>query len=336
LDNIFGKKSMALSNIVSNVSGLRSSTSNTILNVSGSIIASFLGKKMLSEGLSLNSLIQWLESHKHEIEDLLPAGFTQIKASNNEDASAFNEDTIEEESTKKWMLPLILFGLISIGIWYWVEGCNQENEVHNEIAAEVLDSASASISDAANLAANQVGNKIDEMADTTLGKIDENGNWLAKKGDSIKLKLDNGIEIDAFKNSLEDKFYSFIKDPTATAGKDVWFEFNDLLFNTGKSTLKHSSSTQISNIVEILKAYPDLKIKLGGYTDNVGDSIDNVKLSENRAKAVYNLLLNKGVNKSSFDTKPYEGYGSLHPVAENSTAVGRAQNRRISISVREK
>jgi K(+)-stimulated pyrophosphate-energized sodium pump len=100
--------------------------------------------------------------------------------------------------------------------------------------------------------------------------------------------------------------------------------------------LKDTAVIQLQNTVAILKAYPAVVVKLGGYTDNTGDSLVNVKLSESRAKAVYNQMISKGLTVSSFDTKAYEGYGPLFPVAENTTLEGRGQNRRISISVRAK
>ena len=127
-----------------------------------------------------------------------------------------------------------------------------------------------------------------------------------------------------------------IKDPSAKPGDEVWFNFEDLLFETGKSTLKRGSTKQLNNTCEILKAYPEVKIKLGGYTDNSGDSTKNFRLSAARAKSVFEAMLNKGITKASFDAQPYEGYGPKHPVADNSTEEGRARNRRISLSVRAK
>jgi outer membrane protein OmpA-like peptidoglycan-associated protein len=132
--------------------------------------------------------------------------------------------------------------------------------------------------------------------------------------------------------------YNFIQDPTAAvASNAVWFNFDDLLFESGKSSLKNNSIGQLNNLGELLKAYPNVKIKLGGYTDNTGDSAKNVKLSDQRARTVYNQLLNKGVSKSSFaEAKPYEGFGPQFAVADNTTEEGRAQNRRIAVSIRAK
>jgi outer membrane protein OmpA-like peptidoglycan-associated protein len=239
--------------------------------------------------------------------------------------------------TMKWMMPIILLALLGVGIFVWLKGCN--NELKQEKTA--LNEAGNSISSAADSAANAISNTTDSATtsaatSTSIGKLDAAGNWIATKGAAIKIKLVNGTELDATKGSLEDRLYQFITDPAAQPGKDIWFNFEDLLFDSGKSTLKDTAVTQLKNTVAILKAYPAVVVKLGGYTDNTGDSLVNVKLSESRAKAVYNQMISKGLTASSFDAKAYEGYGPLFPIAENTTLEGRGQNRRISISVRAK
>lgn len=76
-----------------------------------------------------------------------------------------------------------------------------------------------------------------------------------------------------------------------------------------------------------------MHVKIGGYTDNTGDPTTNKSLSEARAKNVMDALVSKGVDASRLDT---EGYGDQHPVADNSTEEGRAQNRRIALRVTQK
>ena len=83
----------------------------------------------------------------------------------------------------------------------------------------------------------------------------------------------------------------------------------------------------------ILAAYPAVKLKIGGYTDNVGDPAFNKQLSEQRAANVRAALVGQGVAP---DRLASEGYGDQFPVADNATAEGRAQNRRISMRVAEK
>jgi outer membrane protein OmpA-like peptidoglycan-associated protein len=106
-----------------------------------------------------------------------------------------------------------------------------------------------------------------------------------------------------------------------------------LLFESGSATLKPESQEQLRNIAEILKAYPNVKVKIGGYTDNVGDPAFNMKLSQDRATNVMNELVILGVASNRLEA---EGYGEKHPVANNSTEEGRAKNRRISLQVNSK
>ena len=115
--------------------------------------------------------------------------------------------------------------------------------------------------------------------------------------------------------------------------KETWFDFDRLLFQTGSSKLKPESQEQLENVAAILKAYPKVKVKIGGYTDNTGDSVANLKLSTERAESVRKSLEELGVEASRLSS---EGYGEEHPVASNDSEEGRAKNRRISLRVTEK
>ena len=86
-------------------------------------------------------------------------------------------------------------------------------------------------------------------------------------------------------------------------------------------------------MVEILKAYPAVELKLGGYTDNVGDPAFNLKLSGDRAKSVMDEMIKMGIAKDRLES---EGYGEQFPVASNDTEEGKAQNRRIAVRVTKK
>jgi K(+)-stimulated pyrophosphate-energized sodium pump len=105
----------------------------------------------------------------------------------------------------------------------------------------------------------------------------------------------------------------------------------NLYFETGSSDLKAGSDVQLNNLAEILNAYPDVKIKLGGYTDNTGNEESNQKLSNLRAQTAKLKLLELGI---SSDRVEAEGYGSQHPVCEaNDTDECKAKNRRIDVRV---
>lgn len=144
--------------------------------------------------------------------------------------------------------------------------------------------------------------------------------------------LSTGYMIKSAKDGLESKLVTFIEssDPIS---KDLWFTMDGIQFDTAKATIRKESQPQIDNIAEIMKAFPKVKIKIGGYTDNTGKAAGNLKLSKNRANAVKTALVKKGTAAARIEA---EGYGSEHPVASNDTPEGRQQNRRIDVRVTEK
>lgn len=103
----------------------------------------------------------------------------------------------------------------------------------------------------------------------------------------------------------------------------VNFEFN-------KSTLTPEASPILEHAVEMLKENPDLKVEIQGYTDNVGSDAYNQKLSEARANTVKDYLTQKGIEASRLTAV---GFGKSNPIADNNTAAGRAQNRRVEFKV---
>jgi len=144
----------------------------------------------------------------------------------------------------------------------------------------------------------------------------------------------NGMKLNiaASGNPVESSLLKFIQSDKAV-NKDTWFDFDRLLFETGSANLEPNSMEQLENVAEILKAYPAVSVKLGGYTDNTGDAAANLKLSSERAQSVKKSLSDLGIKSSRLES---EGYGEEHPVASNDTEQGRAQNRRISIRVTKK
>jgi outer membrane protein OmpA-like peptidoglycan-associated protein len=132
---------------------------------------------------------------------------------------------------------------------------------------------------------------------------------------------------------MEDKLLAWIQDPSKTVEVVTWFDFDRLLFDTNSATLQPSSQEQLINIATILKAYPNVHIKIGGYTDNTGDPSANQALSQQRAESVERELVGMGI---SADRMEAQGYGDEHPVGDNATEAGRQLNRRISLWVTQK
>ncbi len=104
----------------------------------------------------------------------------------------------------------------------------------------------------------------------------------------------------------------------------------NVFFQTGKYTLLDISIVELDKVVEMMQKHPSMRIELGGHTDNVGSEASNQKLSEQRAKAVYDYLVQHGVPS---DRLAYKGYGQSQPVADNSTPEGRRLNRRTVFTI---
>lgn len=105
---------------------------------------------------------------------------------------------------------------------------------------------------------------------------------------------------------------------------------NNIFFDPGKSILKKESFPELDRVSEFLQGSPQLKIEIAGHTDNVGAAAANLALSLNRAKAVTDYVIKKGIAKDRVAAK---GYGSAKPVASNKTKEGKSQNRRVEFTV---
>jgi outer membrane protein OmpA-like peptidoglycan-associated protein len=117
---------------------------------------------------------------------------------------------------------------------------------------------------------------------------------------------------------------------TRDSARGLIVSMSDVLFDTGQFSLKPGAREKLAKVAGILIAYPTLDIEVGGYTDNVGGDEMNQKLSENRAAAVRNYLVEQGVATASVSVK---GFGNASPVASNDNSAGRQENRRVELVV---
>jgi len=130
-------------------------------------------------------------------------------------------------------------------------------------------------------------------------------------------------------NNVPDSTYN-IDIPLEPLHPNATVILKNIFFDVNRYELKSESSTELDNIVELLKENPSLKIQINGHTDNVGKPSDNLKLSNNRANAVIQYLIGKGIDATRLSSK---GWGETKPLADNSNEQGRAQNRRTEMKV---
>jgi outer membrane protein OmpA-like peptidoglycan-associated protein len=117
---------------------------------------------------------------------------------------------------------------------------------------------------------------------------------------------------------------------TTETARGLIVNMSDVLFDFNKYSLKPEAREKLAKVSGILLAYPGLKLQVEGYTDSVGSDEYNQKLSEERADGVKDFLIAQSVSQANITAA---GYGKSDPIADNSTASGRAQNRRVELVV---
>lgn len=340
ISSLFGTKGGTIASAISTVSGVKSTSATSLMNLVAPIVMGVVGKEAVAHGgLTASGLTSLLASQKDSILAALPAGLGILLSSSlglgsltgvNSGFGGNDNGNNSGGGLPKWLLPVLIgLGIIGFAL-YMMKGCG----------SKVKDDAMATIDSTANLAGSTVNGAmgaVDSAANAVEGAASGVASAAGTAVDAVKkmfkLKLPNGSEIEVPEGSLEDQIVKFIQDKDKAVDKTLWFNFDRLLFDTGKTTLKPASMEQVEKTIAILNAFPSVKIKIGGYTDNKGDAKANMKLSADRANVVMNALIKGGIDKARLAA---EGYGDQHPVASNDTEEGRSQNRRIAIRVTEK
>ena len=132
----------------------------------------------------------------------------------------------------------------------------------------------------------------------------------------------------AMRAKLSEQLNSILQ--TRDSARGLIVSISDVLFDTGRYSLKPGAREKLAKVAGILLAYPGLDIAVGGYTDNVGGDAMNQTLSENRASSVRDYLVQEGVATNSVSS---QGFGNTLPVASNDNSAGRQQNRRVELLV---
>ena len=334
LSNLFGNNQSGIVSAISKFAGIKDSSASSLMSMGIPAIMGLLGKHAQQNNLNPDSLSGLLASQKDNIMQAMPAGLSSLtgmlglgsmgaaaksmtsnlKSDLSDKAHAVSDRThevIDKPSGNKWLWPLIIILAVIALIWLFSKGCNNTPaDVTNEDTSAVMHNRDTA---AALTAPVVVGHE------------------------SIKVTLPNGTELDAYKGGIEDQLVTFLNsDWKSLSDSDLkakWFDFDNLNFNTGNATLVAESEKQLDNLAEILKAFPDAKLKIGGYTDASGNADANKKLSQERADAAKAGLEKRGVGKQVTGA---EGYGSqFAKAAADAPDSERAADRHVSVSVRK-
>lgn len=302
LSSLFGDRSKKLTDLIGNISGLKVDASS-LLNLITPLVMGVLGKKVKAEGMGVAGLAALLMSQKDAVKAALPAGIGHIIDVNS--LGDFVGDIVKntlpaEEETKggfSGLLPWLLLGLLVLGGLYFWKSCQNK-------ASGVISEADSAVT------------AVSEGAEPVIQKV-----------------LSTGVNLSFPEWSIENELITFIEDKNKPVDKETWFNFRKLTFESGSAVIDSTSEKEVDNLAEILRAFPEVSLKVGGYTDNTGPDELNTRLSAERASNVVAALVKRGISLARLES---EGYGPLHPIADNDTEEGRDQNRRIAVRVTRK
>lgn len=184
-------------------------------------------------------------------------------------------------------------------------------------------------------------------AQTVISEAGINGALVSVDGRDLILSgtVSQTLDRDAFAQTLadidgvrivEDNMSSFDPEEAQRQAQQDFLsalaavDTSQVAFEPGSVSLTASSKTSLAQLVQLLRAYPQFKIRIAGHTDNTGRPEVNLRISKQRAQAVANYLLQRRVGR---DQVIAQGYGAIRPIANNEDKAGRARNRRIEINL---
>jgi len=315
---LFGDKEGTIVDALADLGGLKSGSTATLIKMAAPLLLSMVGNQVKGKGISF--LTSLMGSQSSFLKNLIPAGvsnligFAGLDGNINPPMTTPINPTLTskgESSWLKWLLPALL--ALSVLYYLGTKGCAKKVSESSDELITAIDSSALKATDAMGSAIDSIG--------AAVGKL-------------FSYKLPSGFELaNASEGGIENNLITFIEDANRVVDKETWFDFDHLLFDTGKATLQPESQVQLLNVSEILKAFPKVNLKIGGYTDNQGDPKANLRLSVDRAHNVKNELIKLGIDAKRLEA---DGYGDKHPIGDNATEEGRQKNRRISVRVAQK
>jgi OmpA-OmpF porin, OOP family len=249
-----------------------------------------------------------------------PAEFREVSYSDKD----YDEDG-GRMKLPKWLLPAVLITAVLAGVGYFAatydwSKLNSDTTTLEPDTSQMEQVTNAQI-DTTNLPKDTVA----------LAKVDSTISVNVPATKTMGVSLPNGQKLDLPEGTFNYKFAKYLTDSSAKINQT--FTFDNLNFESNSPVLVSGSEKTVQDLAKIMTAYPRVQVKLTGYTDNTGDSLQNRKLSAKRAFTVRNLLIANGIADLRID---FVGKGASNPVASNATEAGKAQNRRIEVKVVKK
>ncbi|WDT67784.1 OmpA family protein [Cloacibacterium sp. TD35] len=321
--NTLGEQGEHIISHVSEYSNVNKTSAETLLKIATAATLEGIKKCAHKHGLDDQGILSKLAEHRCLIPALLPAGMslehlglenlleknteTPVEISNTtshktkEEVKIIKQETEEKSSFWKWLLPLLILGIVA---WFLWNQLIQKEILKTETSTENITKIPEPI-------------PADSLSDAQK-KIEFKGIFLQVVSDGLEDRMITFLKADNYKNAKDDD-----------ALKSTWYEFDQVSFASGKSDQLASGTEQIANLIKILKAYPEVKIKIGAYTDKSGTETENIALSQARADFIKNELTKAGVGTQIANA---EGYGSkFATLPATATEEERSIDRKIAL-----
>jgi outer membrane protein OmpA-like peptidoglycan-associated protein len=317
---LLGGKGTSIINAASGYASIRESSAASLLRIATPAALQVLGQQVNEQGLTAGGLANFLSGQKTAILAAIPTGVGSLVGGKISSGMAPPPSTghppgttpsprpetttaiSEDERRRNWVWPMVLGILVVLLCYMLARSCNRMSARH------------PTIRDTAAMAAAPPAAPI-----------------------PVQVRLPDGTELEAYKGGIEDRLAAFLSshNPADSVSSTRWFDFDQLNFKPGSAELTDSSRKQVRNIAAILRAYPNARIKIGGYTDKTGNEDANLKLSQQRADVVLDALRKAGAQSGQLAGA--QGYGSQFARADaDAPDEQRKPDRRISINVKQK
>ena len=293
LNMVLGGRKNGFIDGIASAVGIKNSSASSLLSLLGPFILSFLRKHSDTFGLNASSLGRLLTDQLGAFKRLLPVGITSLLGTTEAPGRAYESARTVTEERKPLSFWLWLLPLLLLG-------------------AGIL-----------GLLSQLRGCSNQQEVQTQAAKI---GQALSS------ITLPGGTTLSVREGGFYYNLVNFLKNPADTVVPRT-FVFEDLNFQFATTDLTPESKKTVDDLVVILDAYPSTVVRLEGHTDNVGDAAANLKLSQDRATAIKNLLISGGIDTARLST---DGFGQDRPIDTNDTEEGRAKNRRTELVVTRK
>jgi flagellar motor protein MotB len=296
LRSLFGDRLSSVTNSLASFAGIKPSSASSVMSMATPAVLGSVGNYVTENNLSASGLGSFLMTQKNSILNAIPSGFNLAGAlglsslsdigsrisSSVSSAGNYAVNTVRKTSGTRWLWFLLLLLGAGLLIWLFMRKPSPKEE-----AAAVVTDTTATIRPPVEVAPVTVKGKVDAVT----------GNFIYDVGEMITIDLpNNGGQLNVGRYSTEARLVEFLKNPNVVVDtvNGNWFDFTNVRFKTGSSTITDDSHTQLKNLVAIIKAFPNATFKVGGYTDNTGDASANLALSQKRADAVAAAIIKQG------------------------------------------